>query len=427
MGVVLNLIQIIEVKLPERFEKTYISVQEFINSWEKEVYELTNLDYFTFLLINQLGNKIETEYFKIKNRNPYLKIDPDEIGTLAFNIGDSFESFLENNCFGDCNLSCPTQLDEPIDPQNDQLGENHLHILQLMNGSDWNKKQFLLTDILNYVVLDTLFDFYNYEIGLELDDTDIGLLEFADFITDILEKFIEFRGKPFLLSPKDSATEVFDKLISESHLNWEDSLNNFEDDEQDEADFWKQGNMGIEAIIEDYCFNLLAGEKNNVTEQLLTYFQKYASDYAGIKRIDEFSYEDIEEFFAFWLPREIALEWRISSEMVDNIFSKFLTWLELKHESELKNYYNRFRKKNFAAFDAALKATKKYLENNSVIDGFLEANDSDGGVVDGFFEIIKVQQNGLLRLKDIHFTKQFINVQIKNNAEFKVQSSKLNS
>ena len=93
-----------------RFEKTYISVNEFVSSLEKEIYELTNLDYFTFLLINYLGYQIENEYFNKDNNTPYLLIDPEEIATLAFNIGDSFESFLENNCFGDCSLSCPTKL-----------------------------------------------------------------------------------------------------------------------------------------------------------------------------------------------------------------------------------------------------------------------------------------------------------------------------
>ena len=81
--------------LAERFEKTYISVHEFIHSWEKEIYELNNLDYFTYLLINNIGYKIEHEFFGKQNKYPYLEIVNDEISTLSFNIGDSFESYLE--------------------------------------------------------------------------------------------------------------------------------------------------------------------------------------------------------------------------------------------------------------------------------------------------------------------------------------------
>lgn len=101
--------------MSERFEKAYISVSEFVSSWEKEIYELNNLDYFTFLLINYLGYKIEHNFFNAEENSPYLCIDPEEIATLSFNIGDCFESFLENNCFGDCTLSCPTKLDEKVD------------------------------------------------------------------------------------------------------------------------------------------------------------------------------------------------------------------------------------------------------------------------------------------------------------------------
>ena len=76
--------------MAERFQKTYISVQEFISSWDKEIYELNNLDYFTFLLINNIGYRIEHDFFNQQNKDPNLQIDPEEIGTLSFNIGDSF-------------------------------------------------------------------------------------------------------------------------------------------------------------------------------------------------------------------------------------------------------------------------------------------------------------------------------------------------
>ena len=67
---------------------------EFIDSWEKEIYELNQLYYFIYLMINKLGFQIEHDFLNVKNKNPYLQIDPDDIGTLAFNIGDSFETFM---------------------------------------------------------------------------------------------------------------------------------------------------------------------------------------------------------------------------------------------------------------------------------------------------------------------------------------------
>ena len=207
--------------MSERFEKTYISIHEFISSWQKEIYELNNLDYFTYLLINHVGYLIEHSFFTKPKQCTYLKIDPEEIATLSFNIGDSFESFLENNCFGDCTLSCPTKMNEKYNPEDLDFNNGHIQILQIVNGTDLNKKQFLLTDILNYVVLDTLYDFYNYEIGLDLDDADTGLLEFADFITVSLEKFIEQKGRNYLTNPKETASELFENLIHDSEDSWE--------------------------------------------------------------------------------------------------------------------------------------------------------------------------------------------------------------
>jgi len=280
--------------LSERFEKTYISVNEFLSSWEKEIYELNNLDYFTFLLINYLGYKIEHGFFNKGECSPYLRIDPEEIATLSFNIGDCFESFLENNCFGDCSLSCPTNLEEKVDPNQTEVDRTHLNIIHIMNGSDLSKKQFLLTDILNYVVLDTLFDFYNYEIGLDLDDADIGLMQFADFITVILEKFIESRGQKFLLSPKESASDMFENIINDLDDDWDDASPPAYE-ESDEKEDWKYGNLTVANVVQE-CL-LHSKNLDRIDERLLEYFQSFADEYAGILQIDNFSKEDLEEFF----------------------------------------------------------------------------------------------------------------------------------
>ena len=124
--------------MSDRSEKVYISVHEFIHSWEKEIYELNNLDYFTFKLINELGYNIENNYFNQQKKTPYLTIDPDDIGTLAFNLSDSLESFFENNCFGDCSLACPIKLNEPVSPEEREFANNHLQIIQMVYDINWN-------------------------------------------------------------------------------------------------------------------------------------------------------------------------------------------------------------------------------------------------------------------------------------------------
>ena len=395
--------------MSEHFEKTYISVSEFLSSWEKEIYELNNLDYFTFLLINFLGYKIEHGFFNKGESSPNLRIDLEEIATLSFNIGDCFESFLENNCFGDCTLSCPTNLDEKIDPNQTEVERTHLNIMHIMSGADISKKQFLLTDILNYVVLDTLFDFYNYEIGLDLDDADIGLMQFADFITVILEKFIETRGQSFLLSPKEPASDLFENILDDSENDWNDAPpSTYEESEEKEE--WKYGNLCVANVLQDYIIQ--SKNLDRAGKRLLEYFQSYSDEYAGILQIDDFSKEDIEEFFLFWLLREISLEKNISSEQVKKTFENFFTWLELSRGIDLKSLYDEFVCSDFNSFDKILATIRLYFENNSVINGILESNMPHDQIVDGFFQVERVGKSGFLRLRDIHFRQTYLNVKI---------------
>ena len=395
--------------MSERFEKTYISVSEFVSSWEKEIYELNNLDYFTFLLINYLGYKIEHDFFNTEENSPYLRIDPEEIATLSFNIGDCFESFLENNCFGDCTLSCPTKLDDKVDPNQTELEKTHLNVIHIMKGTDLSKKQLLLTDILNYVVLDTLFDFYNYEIGLDLDDADIGLMQFADFITVIMEKFIESRGQTLLTCPKEPASDLFENIIAESENDW-DEMPPATYEETEEKEEWKYGNLSVANVVQDYMAQ--SQKLDTAGEKILEFFQSYADEYAGILQIDEFSKEDIEEFFLFWLLREISLEKDIDSDQVRKTFDNFFVWLELSRGLDLKKLYEEFIAASFDSFEKTLSSIRLYFENNSVINGILEANCPDDQIVDGFFQVERINRSGFLRLRDIHFRQTYLNVKI---------------
>lgn len=395
--------------MSEHFEKMYISVNEFVTSWEKEIYELTNLDYFTYIIINYLGYQIEHEFLTGDDCTPYLRIDPEEIATLSFNIGDSFESFLEKNCFGDCTLSCPTRLDEKVNPEDAELDRMHLNIIQIMSGTDLSKKQFLLTDILNYVVLDTLFDFYNYEIGLDLDDADTGLMQFADFITVILEKFIEGKGQPFLASPKEPAKDLFEKILNDAEHGW-DEMPPAIYDEGEEKEEWQQGNLSVSNVVQDYISQLT--EDDLTRKRLMESFKTYSDEYAGILQIDEYSKEDLEEFFLFWLLREVSLEKDIGVEEITDTFEQFFLWLELSRNIDLNTIYAEFVSENISSLEKSLLSMRTYFEHNSVISGILEANGSDDQVIDGFFMVERVTRNGFLRLRDIHFRQTYLNVKI---------------
>jgi len=400
--------------LSERFEKTYISIHEFIDSWEKEIYELTQLDYFIYLIINKLGFQIEHDFLNAKNKNPYLQIDPDDIGTLAFNIGDSFETFLENNCLTNCDLQCPIKLDARLTSKEQEYVEKNLHIIHILNENNWSRKQFLVTDILNYVVLDTLYDFYNYDIGINVEESDIGLLKFADFITDILIKFIYTNGQEFLGNAKDSATNMFNKLVLESDTDWDDESNSDitdMDDEIENAEIWKLGNNSIQNLTEEFLLNLEDESVDvEIAEISLQYLHNYINNYSGVTNIEEFTKEDFEEFLSFWLIRELTLDTKIDIKQPIEIYSRFFSWLEFSKDIAINNIFSDIVNIHLNEFNFVLNSARTYLQNYSVVNGILEANKSEKELIDGYFEIISVNKAGFLRLQDIHLKKIYYNV-----------------
>ena len=399
--------------MSERSEKTYISIHEFISSWEKEIYELTNLDYFAYHLINYLGNQIETSFLNKKQQTGYLKIDSEDIGTLAFNIGDSFASFLEHNCFGDCSLACPTKLNEKINPDEIEFNSHHFHLLQLGKAEDLNRKQFLLTDILNYVVLDTLFDFYNYEMGLDLDDSDIGLMQFADFITSNVEIFIEDNGQHYLKNSKESAYALFERLLQNSEQDWNELFQSSLDDEPEDFEEWKLGEYRTTKLIEEFLYD--ADQSKNGFEKdavTLKYFQNYLEEYAGIDSLDEITDEDLEEYFVFWLIREIVLETDLQPEMIRDTLIRFFKWLDLTKDINLSNHFLEVSRKHFQGFKNSILIARGYFDNNSTIDGMLASNDQETDVVSALFLVEKIGVNGLIRLRDVFLKNKYSNVQI---------------
>lgn len=402
--------------MAEKFEKTYITIHEFIESWEKEIYELNQLDYFIFILINKLGYQIEHNFFSQFNKNPYLQIDTDEIGTLSFNLGDSLESFLENNCLQNCDLSCPIRIDKSLTPEEKDFVEKNLRIVQLITEDDLDRKQFLITDILNYVVLDTLFDFYNYDIGVDIEETDLGLLKFADFITDIIERFFRSYGHKYLDKPEDSAAHLFNKIVSETESSWNEIDNHNMDEDLEDSELWKSTTNKISLLTSEFLsYNNNLNLSQEHAQKVLEYLSNFMVKYSGIQTLDDFELSDIEEFVSFWLIRELTLDSFIDFNKALNLYKRFFSWLELSKEIYLSQQFNQYVRSNHEKLEQALDSARTYLKNNSIINGMLEVNSSDTNLLDGYFEIVAFTNNGFLRLKDIHMKKIYYNVRLNKN------------
>jgi hypothetical protein len=401
------------VILAERFQNTYISVHEFIHSWEKEIYELNNLDYFTYLLINNLGYQIEHEYFMKRNKYPYLEIEYDEISTLSFNLGDSFESYIEYN-FTHPNLKSLIDIIKEKKYQRKDEGQlNQQTLLQIIDNIEWNKEQHFISDIFNYVVLDSLYDFYNYDIGLEVNETDIGLVQFAEYITNIIVKLLENIGKFYLQNPNDSATNLFDNLLRETIENQEENIQFISEDEDDESESWKNGMRTVALVADQYLnsTNILDNNKFKIT-QLLKYLIEFTEDYAGIKQIEDIYKDDLYEFFSFWLLREIIFEDYTDFNEIYELYNNFFCWLEMYYESGLKKDFDQFYLSNCTDLENIIFIAKNCINSYSMLDSILEMGNYDAEIVNGFFEVVKILDNGFIRLRDIHFHREYFNVQV---------------
>ncbi len=407
--------------MAERFQKTYISAREFVSSWEKEVYELNNLDYFIFLLINDLGSVIEKEFFSEPAHVTRLYLGSEDIGTLAFNIGDSLQMFLEKNCFGACSLGCPGKMDEELSIDEKTERKSFISELNLKPGDCSLKEQCLHSDILNYVVLDSLVDYYNYELNLILDEADSELIEFAEFLMTIILGFIRNKGQHLLSKPDDNAGDMFSDLLQSDENIWEDLLSDYdEEDEEEEIEPWKIGVPNIPSIIGDFREGYEDQYGAVIELKLLEKFETYLTDYLEIKRVEEMNIDDLEEFFLIFMEHEVVVDDRIDIKNVRMLFSRFIHFLEYNDHVNMSGLFKRFMDDNFSDIERVLKITRGYQRDYPFMDFLLSDENQDLNQVEGFYEITEIF-NGDYVAKDLHLKSIFKNINPAGLAKYDIR------
>jgi len=394
--------------LAEQFKKIYISPREFINSWEKEIYELNNLDYFVFLLINNLAEHIERSFLNRITADDVLYLHSEEVGTLAFNIGDSLQLFFEKNCFGACKLNCPIKLYDKLEEV-----EYHERMRSLSEGlfiaiECITKEQCLYSDLLNYVVLDSIIDFYNYEMGIILNESDERILSFSDFCMKIILSVIKEKGQKLLTMPTESAGSLFEDLLQNDNSAWEEyDVNDSNDtDDEDELEPWKTTYKAIEVTIrafkEDY--EQVAADQKIV--KYLDTFTNYLTDFLELSRFEEVNAEDLSEFFSIILYNDLALDESVLLGRVLDLFEKLFNYLEFNHEIYLNIFFNSFREKYEGQIARTLDISRESLKKNSYVDILLSEAKDDDGLFEGLFEVVGFSKRGF-KLEDIHLKAHY--------------------
>lgn len=399
--------------MAEQFKRTYISVLEFVESWEKEVYELTNLDYFIYQLINHMAAEIESVYFNALSNTSLLQLHSEETGTLCFNMGDNLQQFLEKNCFGACELKCPLRLNESV------LAEELRHRKKILGnfpasfGQCISKSQCLYTDLLHFVVIDSLLEFYQFEKGFMIEEDDHDLLLFAQFISDSIQDYLHNKGQKLLAHPDENAGSEFGRLIKADNGDWLGQID-FSGDEENlsEGDEWKLNGSGSGQIIEAFKEAYKPTDGNTLYLPLLDRFREFMTEFLDINQIDALTVEELQEFFTVIVVHEVASRDAGQLEEAARIFRQLTQFLDFNQNTDLSLPFEGFLTETYQEIKRAFRLLRNYTDQNPLLDYMLSDTASNPDIVDGFFEVISIS-GSTAEVEDIHLKTRFKPLQLK--------------
>jgi hypothetical protein len=226
-------------------------------------------------------------------------------------------------------------------------------------------------------------------------------------------QFVRLKGQRFIRSPQENASAYFYDLIQSDESSWkidDIDLDSMEEDEQ-ELEPWKVDYSSIEHVFEEFKTDYDANEDKQQGLRLLDKFRTYLSDFLELKRIDDLSIEDIEEFYTVVLPHEMLSEQDPCFDCVKEIFAKFLTHLEFSQNIHIHIPFKKFINKQLPEIIRTFKITNNYHKRYPFIDFLLSPDNNDSSLVEGFYEIHK-NANDQFVIKDIHLNTQLEPVNI---------------
>lgn len=417
--------------MSEKFQRTFISVREFIESWDKEIYKLTNLDFFIFQTINHLGNQIEKRFFINERSNSLLKLSFDDIGTLCFNLGDSLEFFLQDNCFGSCNLNCPLDLDSAVNLKlldSDENMQRRLAVFKSIALDRIVKEQCMRVHLMNHVILDTLIHFYTEEAEIEVNEDDIDIIEFADFIENVIIDYIRHEGQSLLLQSSESAMDYFEELIeSEEELNryenWSDNEENWLGNDTPED--WQSNFENIEDLFEKFIVDLDGNSlsKRKIIANDIDLFKEFLLEYAEVKNAYDLSEEHILEFLSYWLVQQYVLKDDSKIQYVFRNMAKFVTWLYNNYGIDYKSSFLSYYKSVKTDVPRVIRALNTYLNEYDLLEALTVQGKSDVEQICGFYEIKDLHSTKykIFDLIDLHFFDQVNHVSFNSSAYLKLE------
>ncbi len=395
--------------MAEQFKKVYITVREFITSWEKEVYELNNLDYFIYILINQLGAYIKKEYFSRDNNKGELYLTDDEISALVFNIGDTLHYFMEKNCYGVCPFNCPGHLHDKINPDEKYLREIFPDKDTIPNPSCKTKEDCFYLEVLNSVVLESLVDFYNYDKGVVFEISDVKFFKFASIIVEQIVEAVGSVGKDLLINPFENKSDRFEELLADTEENWD--IDYMETDDVEETELWKVGHLLIENVIEEYRFDNPVAKNNYL--RILDKFREYLIVYLGLQKVTDINEGDLRDFMAIHFIHEMVTEQEQDGFGFVEELKMLFEHIDSHYNTDLESKFNKLINDEYSNIDRVLGICYDYFSKNSFIEFMLSDEYVNENLNEGFFELVNKSDDTFV-VRDIHIDIEFDNVMLGN-------------
>ncbi|MCK5077486.1 MAG: hypothetical protein KAR38_13980 [Calditrichia bacterium] len=413
----------------ERFQKKYISINKFVDIWGKELYELTNLDYFIFQYINYLGNSLECRFWGKSDFHKNTKLSSNEISHLSYDLGQYLMNFLYKKCLNDNptdNLNEFFEEDE-INKIKEKLAGNPLMSkffkMLISSNRKASKEEYFQVGLMNSVVMEVVFSFYDYDISKEIEEENLELVELSEFILEKSVEFINEHTSGLLKSPDEISASIFNKLLEGEAI------------ENNPIDFtpWKSSKINdsnnkkivnyndypkIKKIIKIFVdfISVKSKRKGNIIKKDLLPLENYLLNKAKLEKIENFDHIHLHEFMSYWLIQQLAFE---NEKKVIDIFNsteEFIIWLQRNYKINLHSDYKTLYKKLKISSRRVIKALSVYYQNNDIIANLLFKNHNFANTIYGWFQIDKIERQitTTLNLQNIHTGERIIDIELLN-------------
>jgi hypothetical protein len=258
---------------------------------------------------------------------------------------------------------------------------------------------------MNYVVFDTLLDFYSSEMSVSIGGDNTDFIDLAESIMKIVLSFIRSKGGRLLKDPEGLCGYLFDKLLKTDYDPWEErTAFSDEDIDDSEGEEWKQSCSDPEKVISEYL--KLKTSENGTAAVLLKKFEDYITEFLDISSVEELTIEDIKEFISVVAVNEMILDDNCSLKKASDIFSDFSAYLDYNFKTKLTSPFTAFSSSMFPEIERTYQITEKYRQHNPLIEHLLSSKKDDPSLVDGFFEIMD-KFSSSFELEDIHLKIRF--------------------